>query len=126
MISSYMCSNKTPFITFTNYLHYFILRMFVYLIVLFFTCRKRPQSKELRTIVNKGKEVASEKLEMTPLFTDTTCNREGGTSTWEAMYNILEEEAPRIMETKITVDGRDSSNTSMLETACSFFHHIAT
>lgn len=70
-------------------------------------------------MVNKGKAVASKKLEMTPLFEDTTCNRDGGTSTWEAMYNILEEEQPRIMQTKITVDGRDSLGASMLEMACS-------
>lgn len=62
---------------------------------------------------------------MTPLFTDTTCSREGGTSTWEAMYNILEEEQPRILETKVTVDGRDSSHTSMFEIACSFLHRRA-
>ena len=75
-------------------------------------------------MVKKGKAVVSEKLDMTPLFTNTTCNKEGGTSTWEAMYNILEEEQPRILEMKITVDGRDSSDASMFETACSFLHRI--
>lgn len=69
----------------------------------------------------KGKVVASDKTEMTPLFADTTCSKEGGTSMWETMYNILEEEQPRIMETNIAVDGRDYSYASMLETACSFF-----
>lgn len=93
--------------------------------MLFFTFRKNPQSEALRTMVKKGKAVASEKSEMTPLFTNTICNREGGTSIWEAMYNILEKEQLRIMETKIIVDGRDSSDTSMLEMTCSFLHHIA-
>lgn len=80
----------------------------------------------MKAMVKNGKVVVSEKSEMTPLFMDTTCNREGGTSTWEAVYNILEEEKPRIPETKITVDGHDSSDASMLETTCSFLHRIAT
>lgn len=76
-------------------------------------------------MVKKGKAVVSKNSEMTPLFTDTTCNREGGTSTWEAMYNILEEEQPRILEMKVIVDGCDSSDASMFETTCSFLHRIA-
>lgn len=63
-------------------------------------------------MVKKGKAVTSKKIEMTPLFTDTTCSIEGGTSTSEAMYNIMEEEQLRIMETKVTVDGRDSLDAS--------------
>ena len=58
------------------------------------------------------------------MFMDTTCNREIGTSTWEAMYNILEEEQPRILEMKVTVDGCDSLDASMFETTCSFLHRI--
>ena len=77
-------------------------------------------------MVKKGKAVISEKSQRTPLFTDTTCNREGGTSTWEAMYNILEEVQPRILEEKIIVDGHDSLDASMLETTRSFLRHIAT
>ena len=76
-------------------------------------------------MVKKGKAVVSEKLEMTPLFMDTTCNRDGGISIWDAMYNILEEEQPRILETKVTVDRRDSLSASMFEIACSFLHSIA-
>lgn len=75
-------------------------------------------------MVKEGKAVVPEKSEMTLLFTNTTCSREGGTSTWEAMYNILEEEQPRIPETKVTVDSCDSSNASMFETTCSFLHHL--
>ena len=76
-------------------------------------------------MVNKGKAIISKKSKMTPLFTDTTCNREGGTYTWESMYNIMEEEQPRILEMKIIVDRRDSLDASMLETTCSFLHRIA-
>ena len=75
-------------------------------------------------MVKKVKVVSSEKLEMNPLFTDTTCNREGVTSLWEAMYNILEEEQPRFMETRITVDRCDYSDASMLDMTCLFFHRI--
>ena len=42
------------------------------------------------------------------------------------MYNILEEEQIGVMETKVIVDGRDSSDASMLEMTCSFLHRIAT
>lgn len=128
MISSYVRSNKTYFITFTIYLHYFISRSLSSLCIrelLFFSFRENPQSKSLGAMAKKGRAVVSEKSEMTPLFMDTTCNREGGTSTWEAMYNILEEEQPRILEMKVTVDRRDSSDASMFETTCSFLHRIA-
>ena len=76
--------------------------------------------------MKKGKAVASEKPEMTPLFLDTTCSKYVGTSTWGTIYNILEEEELRLLETNITVDGRDSSNASIFEMACSFLHRIAT
>ena len=120
-----MHSNNASFITFTSYLHYFIFTfIFECLIAFVLHFRRNLQSRALRTMWKKGKVVAFAKIEMTPLFTDTTCSREGGTSTWEAMYNILEEK-PGIMETKVTVDGCDSSNASMLEIASSFLHRIA-
>lgn len=49
----------------------------------------------------KGKALVSEKLEMNPLFTDTTYTREVGISSWEGMYQLLEEENPRIMEVTV-------------------------
>ena len=80
----------------------------------------------MKAMVKKGKADTSKKSEMTPLFMDTTCNREPGTSTWEAMYLLLEEEQPRILEIKITVHGRDYFDASIIELACSFPHRIAT
>jgi len=74
----------------------------------------------------KGKAPASEKIEMSPLFTDNTCSREGGISTWEAMYQLLEDEHPRIMEVTVTADACGSSEASLTELACLFLHHIAT
>ena len=75
-------------------------------------------------MVKKGKAPASEKSEMTPLFIDTTCNQVASKSTWETMYQILEEEQLRLMETTVTVDGRVSSDATLIELACSFLHRI--
>ena len=50
----------------------------------------------------KGKAPIVEDKEMTPLYTDTTCNRDANISTWECMYSLLEEEKPRVMEVKAT------------------------
>lgn len=77
-------------------------------------------------MVKKGKAPMSEKLEMTPLFTYTTYNQDVGTSTWESMYQLLEEEQLRIIEVTVTTDGRGSFDASLTELACSFLHHIAT
>jgi len=76
-------------------------------------------------MVKKGKAIASKKLELTSLFTDNTCNKEAGTSTWETMYQLLEEEQLRILETMIRVDGCDSFDASIHELVCSFLHRIA-
>jgi len=77
-------------------------------------------------MVKKGKAPTSKKSEMTPLFTDTTCNRDVRTSTWETMYQLLEGEQLRILETIVTVDGRISSDATLTELACSFLHRIST
>ena len=74
----------------------------------------------------KGKAPVAEKTEMTPLFTDTTCTRVAGISTWEAMYQLLEEEKSRIMKVTVTAVGRGSSEASLTELACSFLHRIST
>lgn len=74
----------------------------------------------------KGKNHVSEKSEMTPLFTDTTCSHDAGISMWEAMYQLLEDEQPRKMQVPVIADGRGSSEASLTELACSFLHRIAT
>jgi len=73
-------------------------------------------------MVKKGNVIASQKPEMVPLFFDTTCSKDGGTSTWETMYNLLEEEQPRPLVTKATTDAQESSDASYFEIACSFLH----
>ena len=62
---------------------------------------------------------------MAPLYTDTACNRDAGIATWEGMYNLLEEENPRVMEVVATAGSQSSSETSLTELACSFLHRIA-
>ena len=42
----------------------------------------------------KGKVLVAEDKEMTPLYTDTTCNKNVGITTWAGMYSLLEEEKP--------------------------------
>jgi len=55
-------------------------------------------------MAKKGKATASEKSNMIPLFSDTTCNKDEGTKSCETMYNLLEEEKLRPLETKETAD----------------------
>jgi len=86
--------------------------------------RENLQEESGEATGKRGKAFASEKLEMIPLFSDTTCNRDRGTSTWEAMYDFLEEEKPRPLVTKATVDAHVSPNASYFEITCPFLHCI--
>ena len=72
----------------------------------------------------KDKALSSEDKEMTPLQTDTACNKDAGITTWEGMYNLLEEENPRVMEVTATAGSHGSSDASITELACSFLHRI--
>lgn len=74
---------------------------------------------------NKGKAQSSEDKEMAPLYTDTACNRDAGISTWEGMYNLLEEENPKVMEVTVIVGSQGSSEATTKDLACSFLHRIA-
>lgn len=74
---------------------------------------------------NKDKAPSFEDKEITPLYTDTACNKEAGITTWEGMYNLLEEENPRVMEVTATAGQHGSSDASSIELACSFLHRIA-
>ena len=62
---------------------------------------------------------------MVPLYTDTACNRDAGIATWEGMYNLLEEENPRVMEVTVVASSQSSSEASLEDLACSFLHLIA-
>ena len=73
----------------------------------------------------KSKAPSSEEKEMVPLYTETAYNRDVGIATWEGMYNLLEEENPRVMEVVATTGLNGSSEASLKELACSFLHRIA-
>jgi len=73
----------------------------------------------------KGKAPSSEDKEMTPLYIDTTYNRDVGVTTWEGKHSLLEEENPRVMEVTATADSRRSFEASITELACFFLHRIA-
>ena len=72
----------------------------------------------------KNKAPSSEEEKMAPLYTDTACNRDAGIATWEGMYNMLEEENPRVMEVTAVAGSQSSSEASLAELACSFLHRI--
>ena len=73
----------------------------------------------------KGKAPSSDDKEMTPLYTDTACNKDAGITTWEGIYNLLEEENPKVMEVTATAGSQESSEASIADLACSFLHWIA-
>lgn len=56
---------------------------------------------------------------MAALYTDA------GIAMWEGMYNLLEEENPRVMELVATTSSNGSSEASLIELACSFLLQIA-
>ena len=75
--------------------------------------------------IARGSETREKTKEMAPLYTDTTCNRDAGISTWEGMYRLLEEENPRIMKVTAAVAGASRpSEASLEDLACSFLHRI--
>lgn len=73
----------------------------------------------------KGKAPSSKDKEMAPLYTDTACNRDAGINTWEGMYNLFEEENPRVMEVTVTVASQGSSEATTKDLTCSFLHWVA-
>jgi len=73
----------------------------------------------------KRKASSSEEKEMAPLYTDTACNKDVGIVRWEGMYNLLEEENPRVMEVVATTGSNSFSKASLSELACSSLHRIA-
>ena len=72
----------------------------------------------------KGKAPSSEDREMTPLYTNTTCNKDAGISAWEGMYSLYEEVDPKVMEVTATAGSHGSSEASITDIACSFLHRI--
>ena len=70
----------------------------------------------------KSKAPSSEEKEMAPMYTERACNKDAGIATWEGMYNMLEEENPKVMEVVATRGSNGSFEASLIELACSFLH----
>ena len=64
----------------------------------------------------------SEDSDILPLLFDTTSNKDGGTTSWEAMCNLLEEEKPRVLVTKSITNAEVTSEAYYFEATCSFLH----
>ena len=61
---------------------------------------------------------------MLPLFTYTTCGLQSGSSSWEEMYKLFEDEKPHRVQHKVTVNDSDSSEATIEEVANSFMHQV--
>ena len=77
----------------------------------------------------RGKEISqtssTEDVDMSSLFSDTVCNKHCGSSSWEEMYKIFEDEGPRVID-KFSATGTDSiSDATLFYVACSHIHRIA-
>ena len=77
------------------------------------------------TMGKKEKSSNSENKEMASLYADTSCNKDAGISTWEGMYNLLEDENPVVIKVVATTGSKDSSEENLRDLACSFLHRIA-
>ena len=58
------------------------------------------------------KPAATERTKMLPLFTDTTCRPQSGSSSWEAMYKLFEDEKSHKVWRTTTADAFDSSEAT--------------
>ena len=78
--------------------------------------RKLSEKAISTEMTKKGKSVAQsstfEVIDIPPLFSDTTCNKDSEISSWEAMYNLFEEENPRELKKTATMDAASSSKHS--------------
>jgi len=66
----------------------------------------------------------TELIEMSPIFSNTVCNADGGATSWEVIYNRLEDEHPKITITRATTDSIRPSGLQFKDAACSFLHKI--
>ena len=73
----------------------------------------------------KEKSSNSENREIASLYADTACNKHAGITTWEGMYNLLEEENPVVVKVAATAGSSNTSEATLKELACSFLHRIA-
>ena len=62
---------------------------------------------------------------MSPIVSDIVCTTDGGATKWQAIYTILDDEEPEVVEVKAIIDDARPSNLQFKDIACSFFHRIA-
>ena len=107
----------------------FLSPFFIITLASFANCGSKEQRSIHSSVQNimgkKGKAPSSKDKEMTPLYMDTTCNKDVGITTWEGMYSLLDEENPKMMEVTATAGSHGSFEVSIIELACSFLHRIA-
>ena len=73
----------------------------------------------------KEKSSNSENRELASLYADTACNKDAGITTWEGMYNLLEEENHVVLKVAAIAGSNNTSEATLKELACSFLHRIA-
>ena len=80
--------------------------------------RKVMQKQKKQSITDSGVS------EMSPIFFDIVCSANGGVTTWEVIYNRLEDKRPKITVIKATNDSIKPSVVQFKDAASSFLHRI--
>lgn len=97
--------------------------MLIYLVYL----RKVTKNMSFRKVMQKQSKqiiVEAEFIEMAPIFANTICDATGGTTTWEVIYNRLEDEHPKITVTRVTTNSKRPSKLQCRDASCSLLHRI--
>ena len=63
---------------------------------------------------------------MAPIFSDIVCSSDGRGTTWEVIYNRLEDDRPKITVTRETTDSTRPSRLQFKDVSCSFPYRIGT
>jgi len=61
---------------------------------------------------------------MSPIFSNTICSTDKGATTWEVIYNKLEDEHPKVIITRKTTDLIRPSRLQFKDVSYSFLHRI--
>ena len=61
---------------------------------------------------------------MVSIFSNTIYNANGEETTWEVIYNKLEDEHPKVVVTKATTHSIKPSGLQFRDATCSFLHRI--
>ena len=63
-------------------------------------------------------------IEMAPIFSNIVCNDDGGETSWEVIYNRLEDDHPKITVTRATTDSTRHLALQFKDVSYSFLHQI--